>query len=48
MYDTVASTDVTSGWTQTAEDAIAVTLAVAEVPAAACSLSIALMGVGCR
>ena len=30
-YDTVGSTDVTAGWTQTSEDAIAIAVAVSEV-----------------
>lgn len=30
-YDTIASTDVVAGWTQTAEDAIAIAFAVSEV-----------------
>jgi hypothetical protein len=30
-YDTIGSTDVTAGWTQTAEDATAIALAVSEV-----------------
>lgn len=30
-YDTVGSTDVTVGWTQTAEDALAIAVAIAEV-----------------
>lgn len=33
-YDTVASADVTAGWTQTAEDALMVAVAVSEVVAA--------------
>lgn len=33
-YDTVASADVTAGWTQTAEDAAMIALAVSEVAAA--------------
>ena len=39
-YDTVGTTDVTSGWTQTAEDAVAITAAVSEVQAASLTNSI--------
>lgn len=32
-YDTVGTTDVTSGWTQTADDALAITAAISEISA---------------
>lgn len=50
-YDTVSTTDVTAGWTQAAEDAVAIAAAVTQVVGGGgptCVVSIALMGVGCR
>lgn len=46
-FDTVGSSDVTCGWTQTAEDATAFCVAVREVAAAGCSARLTLLGVGC-
>lgn len=49
-YNTIGSSDVTAGWTQTAEDAVAVAVAVSEVGGTPtpCSSRIALIGVGCK
>lgn len=41
-YDTIGTTDVTAGWTQTSEDAVAMAIAVAEVAAVNATLSAAL------
>jgi len=49
IYDVVSTADVTAGWTQTADDAIAVAVAVAEVqeaPACTAGLNLTLLGVG--
>jgi hypothetical protein len=49
-YDTISTADVTAGWTQTAEDAVAMAVAIAEVSGAATPWapgpSMSLMGVG--
>lgn len=43
-YDTIGSTDVTAGWTQTAEDAVAVAIAVSEVVAGGTLISVWMTG----
>lgn len=48
-YDTIGSTDVTSGWTQSADDAVAIVVGITEVAAGtagAARSSLMLLGVG--
>lgn len=45
-YDNVGTSDVTAGWTQTADDAVAIAAAVSEIVTAAAPKSQLLLGVG--
>jgi len=48
-YDTVGSTDVTIGWSQSADDAVAIGVAISEVSAGAppCRRGLLMLGAGC-
>ncbi len=46
-YDIVSTTDVSAGWTQTANDAVMIAVAVSEVAAGGTACRMSLLGVGC-
>lgn len=45
-YDTIAGSDVTAGWTHTADDTFALAVAVAEIVVASAPSNLTLLGVG--